>query len=59
MGIGERREDPDDRCEVVGDKLEEDWGGSAMKGTMVGVVTRGPTSAGGTLVNRALVSVMA
>ena len=37
VGTGERREDPEDRHEVLGDELEEDWGVRRWRGQPLGL----------------------
>ena len=37
VGTGERREDPEDQREVLGDELEEDWGVQRRRGQRLGL----------------------
>ena len=37
VGTGERREEPDDRRELVGEELEEDWGVRRQRGQRLGL----------------------
>ena len=37
VGTGERWEDPDDRREVLGEELEEDWGVCRRRGQRLGL----------------------
>ena len=37
VGIGDRREDLEDRREVLGDELEEDWGVRRRSGQRLGL----------------------
>ena len=37
VGTGERREEPDDRRELVGEELEEDWGVRRRRGQRLGL----------------------
>ena len=59
VGTGERREDPEDRREVLGEELGEDRGVRRRRGQRLGLWPVAQRVQWGTLVDGALVSIIA